>query len=421
MLKIERDNTYSNIALDSALKGCGLDQNERSFAAALVYGVLERKLTLDYNIGIYLKSPISKLKKNVLTLLRIGSYQLFYMDKVPSSAAVNEAVKLSKKLNIGYASSLINAVLRKCAENGVSLPSKDDYFTYLSIAYSCSIDIVKLLCEQYGNDFVESFLKSTLQTQKLFVRVNTLKTDSCALKKALENEGVETEFGSIENSLLLKLNSSSVSSLKSFADGLFHVQDISSQLCVKAVNALPGETVFDLCSAPGGKSFSIAEDMRNSGSLFAFDLHPHRVELIKKGAARLGIKIINAGVGDSTVFDPSLTSADVVLCDVPCSGLGIISRKPEIKYKTIDEFEDLFSVQMKILENGSKYVKSGGKLVYSTCSINKNENEKVVSCFLKSNSSFSFDKSFNETGFMTLFPHIDGCDGFHISVLKKND
>lgn len=415
LLKIEKDNAYSNLALDACLPASGLDPRDRAFVSALVYGVTERRLTLDYQLALYLSKPLKKLKPQVLVILRLGAFQLLFMDKVPASAAVNESVRLTKSCGCAYASSLVNAVLRKCAGNGLVLPPEDSA-DYISVKYSCPLWLCEKWIAEYGYDDTEALLGASTGGAQTVVRVNTVKTDSDQLKKTLEAQGVTVTDGYTADSLIVR-NFGNLEKLPSFRDGLFHVQDTASQLCVKALDPRPGETVFDVCSAPGGKAFTAAQRMNNSGRVLAFDIYEQRVRLIAEGAERLGLGIINAAVGDASVFNPDLPKADRVLCDVPCSGLGIIRRKPEIKYKSADSLRDLPDIQLKILKTASGYLKIGGRLVYSTCTLNRDENEKVVGRFLKENGDFSLADA--EAPMITLMPHKNNSDGFFIAVLER--
>lgn len=419
LLKIEKDNAYSNLTLDGVLSSSGLDARDKSFVSALVYGVIERKLTLDFQLASCLDKPLKKLKPQVLVILRLGVYQLFFMDKVPDSACVNESVKLTKETGCSFASSLVNAVLRKCAKNGLVLPAEDSP-DYISIKYSCPRPLCDKWIKEYGYEDTVKLLSSSVGANDTVIRVNTVKTDSEKLRSQLEKEDVTVLDGYIENSLILK-NFGDIEKLESFRNGLFHVQDTASQLCVKALSPFAGQTVYDVCSAPGGKAFTAAEMMNNSGKVFAFDLYEHRVRLIADGAKRLGLSVIEASMGDAAVLNPSLEKADRVLCDVPCSGLGIIRRKPEIKYKNLDSLDGLPEIQLKILRTASEYLKVGGRLVYSTCTLNKNENEDVVNRFLSENKSFVLvcDGENGSGGMRTLMPHKNNSDGFFIAVLER--
>lgn len=424
LLRIEKEGAYSNLLLDETLGKTSLDTRDKAFVSALAYGTVERKLTIDYQLCQYLSKPLKKLRPEVLVILRMGAYQIFYMDKVPDSAAVNESVKLSRNNKCSFASSLVNAVLRKCALNGLVFPKETDAENHLSVKYSCPKWLIHKWLKEYGKEDTTEILKSSNGKIETVIRVNTLKTDSKKLQTMLQNEGVTCKDGYIENSLIISLEGRDVASLDSFKDGLFHVQDTASQLCAKAVCAEEGDTVFDLCSAPGGKTFTISQQMNDKGKIFAFDLYQQRVNLIAEGAHRLGIEIVNARKGDAAVFDESLGLADKVLCDVPCSGLGIIRRKPEIKYKEKESLEELPKIQLEILKNGSKYVKKGGRLVYSTCTLSKAENEDVCEAFLSGNKSFVAVRPLPEVSddnFVTLMPHKNGSDGFFIAAFEKKE
>ena len=426
LLKIEKDKAYSNLAIDSAVRAAEADSTDCAFISRLVYGVTERKLTLDFAFSGYLKQPLSKLRAEVLTALRLGTYQILYMDKVPDSAAVNESVALVRGNGCAYAAGLVNAVLRKVCENGLpdfcALSAKER----ISIQYSVPAELVDLVSYHYGEENAEAFFKCSLSPKKITVRVNTLKTTVDKIKKIFDGENVRYEDCEIENALVI-YPQSAVYELSSYNNGLFHVEDISSQLCVKALSPKPSETVIDVCSAPGGKSFTAAQYMGDNGVLISCDLHGHRAALVGEGARRLGLQSIKAAVNDATVFNPEFPEADAVLCDVPCSGLGIIGKKPEIKYKKLDDIKELIPVQKKIIEISSKYVKSGGRLVYSTCSINPNENRKVCDCFLTEHPEFhsvrvlpDIARVKQDGDYLTLMPHINNCDGFFISLFVKD-
>ena len=425
LLKIEKNRAYSNIALDSAVRGASPDSTDCAFISRLVYGVTERKITLDYIFSEYLKQPAAKLKPELLTVLRMGTYQLCFADRIPASAAVNESVTLAKNNGASYAAGLVNAVLRKVSQNGFRIYNELDETERLSVEYSFPPELVRFFIHHYGREGAVGIFKASLLPKRTAARVNTLKTDAASLVELLGSEGVAACRADIENALYLELNSA-VYELQSFQNGLFHVEDISSQLCVKALGAQPGERVLDVCSAPGGKSFTAAQYMNNLGSIVSCDLYPQRVSLIKSGAGRLGIEIINADVNDAAVFNPVLGDFDRVLCDVPCSGLGIITKKPEIKYKSLDDIKQLIPIQKQILDTSCRYVKSGGSLVYSTCSLNPNENRRVCDAFLKEHPEFhsvsvlpELPRLVDEGDYITLTPHINNCDGFFIAAFVR--
>ena len=425
LLKIEKDKAYSNLAIDSAVKAFCPDSTDCAFISRLVYGVTERKITLDYIISGCLSQPISKLKKEVLVILRLGTYQLVFSDKIPASAAVNESVKLAKNNKCGFATGLVNAVLRKVANDGFTIPEDTDNVKRISVLYSAPEELVKFLSYHYGESNAEEFLKAALQPKKIMIRVNTVKTTPEELKFLLEKEGVGVSETSVPNAFQINVNKA-VYELESYKKGLFHVEDISSQLCIEALAPFENCTMIDVCAAPGGKSFTAAEYMNNKGVLYSCDIYESRTDLIKEGAERLGLDCIKPFVNDASQFNENFPKADRVLCDVPCSGMGIISKKPEIKYKKLDDIKELLPIQRKILETASKYVKNGGRLVYSTCSVNPNENRKICDAFLKEHPEFTsvkalphIERTVDEGDYLTLMMHKNNCDGFFIAVFDR--
>ncbi|MBQ7596926.1 MAG: 16S rRNA (cytosine(967)-C(5))-methyltransferase RsmB [Clostridia bacterium] len=426
LYKVYMDSAYSNIALDSALEEEKPDVKDRAFISMLVYGVAERTVTLDYQLSLYLTQPLKKLKPQVLVILRMGVYQLLFTDKIPPSAAVNESVKLSKQCGCAYASGLINAVLRKVASGGLRLPDKKDEIYFYSVKYSCPEWMIKLWEESYGRDNALKLCEASTGGAPTVLRVNTLKITQSELKEALKNEGVESTLSDVVDNALIVRNSGSLRELESYRSGLFHVQDIASQLCVRALGAKEGESVLDICSAPGGKAFTAAQYMKNSGKITACDIYEHRLKLIDNSAQRLGIDIIETMLNDASVFNGSIGMYDKILCDVPCSGLGIIRRKPEIRFKTAAEVDKLPEIQYSIMKTASLYLKKGGIMVYSTCSLNSEENEKIYNKFLSENPDFEpvavlpdIARCGGKTDHLTLMPHIHGSDGFFISAVRR--
>lgn len=412
LLKIERDKAYSNITVDAVLKNN--DVVSAPFVCQLVYGVIERKITLDYILSQYLTQPLKKLNPQVLTILRMGVYQIKFLDKVPDSAAVNESVKLVKKVKCAFASGLVNSVLRKVSASEVSYPETDNKAFDLSIKYSCPIELVKHYADDYGFEDTEKFLKDSLGNAPIFLRVNTLKTTTDKLIDILASENVSaTKCDDLENAVMLT-NGGAVFKTKAYKDGLFHVQDKASQICISKLDPKPDEVVFDMCASPGGKTFTIAEIMNNKGKVYSFDLYEHRVKLIADGAKRLGIDIVDAKTEDSAEFNSKMPKADRILCDVPCSGLGVIRRKPEIRYKDLGFVDNLCELQYNILNCSAKYLRNNGIIVYSTCSLNKKENEDICNKFLSEHDDF-----IKIDDYITLWPHKNGTDGFFIAKLKK--
>lgn len=415
--KIEHEKAYSNIVLDNVLSN--YQATSAPFVCNLVYGVIERKITLDYILSQFLSQPLKKLNPKVLTVLRMGTYQLKFMDKVPVSAAVNESVKLVKKAKCAYASGLVNSVLRKIAAEKIPLPQTDDKVYDLSIAYSCPQGLVSHYIKDYGYEDTKKLLEASVGAVPLVIRVNTLKTAADELVELLRNEGVNAEIAdNFYNALIIKIGNS-VFKTDCYKKGLFHAQDLASQICVEQLNPKPNDVVFDMCASPGGKSFTMAEMMENKGEIYAFDLYDHRVKLINGGAKRLGIDIIKGTVEDSSVYNANLPLADKILCDVPCSGLGVIRRKPEIRYKDLGFVDKLCDLQYNILCCAAKYLKNCGVLVYSTCSLNKKENQQVCDKFLLLNPDFRKIDLTDDDGYMTLMPHKNGTDGFFVAKFTK--
>lgn len=426
LFKVFANSAYSNLALDKELAASKIDSRDRAFVSKLVYGVIERKLTLDFAISKYLKKPLKKLDCEIVIILEIGFYQLLYMDSVPNSAAVSETVSLCGYVRKVSAKGFVNAIMRSFLRDDLQL---DGIENNPSIKYSCPQPLIDLWTEQYGQETAEALARESISEAPLSVRVNTLKTDSATLLAAFQKRGINAKQHELLENCILLYSPGDITALKEFEQGLFHVQDISSQLCVEALAPKKGERVLDLCSAPGSKAFTAAELMKDSGEIVAFDIHKHKIPLIQKGAARLGITSIKADIGNALSYSPEIGVADCVLCDVPCSGLGIIRRKPEIKYKDISSFDELPETQLAILTNGSRYLRKGGRLLYSTCTTNKKENQEVIERFLKANNFFKplqlppiLDKIKGSSDFaVTLLPNINGCDGFFFALLEKTE
>lgn len=427
LLRIHRDGAYSNLAVDGALSSeKSLDQRDAAFVSALVYGTLDRIISIDYNLSLYLTQPIKKLRPELLVIMRMGAYQLLFMDKVPVSAAVNESVKLAKDNKSAFAASLVNAVLRKVASNGFCLPEEgNDDFAREEIEYSCPKWMLELWSNAYGRENAVEIARHALLPSSVTVRVNTTKTDAASLISELEKEGTEaTESAEVENALVLK-NTGSVERLEAYVNGLFHAQDTASQLCCRAVDARPGETVFDMCAAPGGKTFTIAEYMNGEGTVNSFDIYQSRVELIRSGARRLGLDNVKPMLSDGSIFNENYGEADRVLCDVPCSGLGVIGRKPEIRFKKEQELKDLPELQYQILCCARRYLKKGGRLVYSTCTLNPAENQQVCRRFLSECREFKSVPvlpgvdGVRDGDFLTMLPHLTHGDGFFVAAFEK--
>lgn len=417
---------FSNIVLDSQLEEAkDLDKRDKAFASALFYGVLERRITIDILIKRYSSTPLEKLSPEVIEVLRMGFYQLLYMRSVPDNAAVNESVELIKELDCAKASGFINGILRAFIRNGKNADfSRLSGIERLSAEYSAPLWLCKKWCLEFGPQRTQKALRACLGAPPIYARANTVKLSAKELCEALAEEGaaahpLEEIFGGIVTELAAPQNT------KAYRQGLFHVQDISSQLCAAAVGAKPGEWVLDVCAAPGGKTFTLAEIMENRGEIVACDLHAKRAGLVKAGGARLGLDIITAKQNDATVFSEEMGKFDRVLCDVPCSGLGVIRRKPEIRFKNPGDLASLPKIQYRIAATSAKYLRDGGTLIYSTCTLSKAENENVVKLLLERDGLFPEKlpeelQKYSEDGFsVTLLPGEINSDGFYFARLRK--
>lgn len=430
LLSVEQDGAYSALVLNNSIKENKLNHLDSSFVCALVYGVLERKLTLDYIIKQYSKIPLRKIDIKTKLILRLGILQLLFMDKVPDSAAVNESVNLAKKNKLHKSTGFINGILRSItrAEVKYKLPDeKNDKLLFLSVKYSCPQDIIRLWIESYGEENAVGILKSLSGRPQLTARVNTLKTNADELIEELAQENVKAEESPVIDNALLLTDTGSIENLKAHKEGKLYIQDCASQLCIKALDPKPDDTMLDVCSAPGGKSFTAAQYMENTGAIYAFDIYEHKLKLINDTAQRLGITNIKTAIRNADTETSDLPLSDKVLCDVPCSGLGIILRKPEIRYKDDLFNPDLPKLQYRILCNTARFVKAGGTLVYSTCTLNPAENQKNAEKFLREHPDFeplalnlNVKRLIEEPMHMlTLFPQANGTDGFFISAFKK--
>lgn len=417
--RTEEDGGYSNILLDKALSDAQLSPADKKLCAQLYYGVMERRLTLDHILQGYSKKPPQKLDAVIRNILYLGLYQLAFCDKIPDRAAVNESVALTKQYKKASASGFVNAILRSFLRDNKEIKPASGKWQQMEVNYSVPAKLCKTVVQERGEAFANAFFADALQTPPTTIRLNSLR----GTITALEEEG----FSPVPMERLpdaYMISAADVRKSEAFRKGIFHVQDLSSQLCCAILNPQPEETILDMCAAPGGKSFTIAERMENRGCVLAFDLHEHRAKLIAGGAERLGLSCIEAKTGDASLFDPDLPQADRILCDVPCSGFGVIRRKPEIRYKPLSEFADLPEVQYSILENAAKYLKKGGTMVYSTCTILKRENEDVVQRFLNAHPEFEpvplTEFGFDE-GWATFSVLYDNCDGFFAARFRRKE
>lgn len=452
LLAVERGQ-YGNIAVDTALRRYPMSEPDRHLYTALVYGVTERKTTLEYLLGKFSSRPIGELDATVRIALCMGLYQLIYLDRVPDHAALDETVSLVPRRVSGY----VNAVLRAYLRFEAGLPREPDGTRaprenrltdpaawqarfpdlsdnpLLSTAVCCGIplSLCKTFAKALGADRACTTLAAFGEKPPITVRVNTEKTSPDALTAKLTAAGL-TVRPSLYAPAALRIPEGAVTVTEAFARGDFFIQDEASQLCVAALDARPGDVVADTCACPGSKSFGIALSMQNRGEVHAFDLHKSKLSLIESGALRLGLTIVTADERDARHPDPALLGkCDRVLCDVPCSGLGVIAKKPEIRHKDLTESARLPAIQSAILEASAAYLKAGGVLVYSTCTVLPAENQEVVTAFLAANPAFEpYDFRFpardaavpdiiSEGGMVTLLPDENRTDGFFIARIRK--
>jgi len=424
--RCRRDRAFSDAMLNSVLAESALSAKDRALVSQLCYGVLQNAILCDYYIDSF--SGGKKIEPKLRDILRLSVYQILFLDKIPDHAAVNEGVELCKRSGLGRASGFANAVLHRAAENKNNLPQipEDDRIKYLSIKYSTPAALVEKLFSDFGESFTEELLKSNNELSPTTIQVNTLRIGAEELFERLSARG----FGCRAHSFLsdcAEVSGGDLAASEEFREGLFYVQDPAARLAVIAASPISGSAVLDACAAPGGKSFASAILMQNDGKIISCDIHKNKLGLISDGAKRLGIDIITTGEMDALHPDDSLiASCDTVIADVPCSGLGIIRKKPDIRYKELSETEKLPETQLAILEGLAPCVKAGGVLLYSTCTILRRENEDVISAFLEKHGEFK-PESFSlpepiaavESGMITLFPHIHGTDGFFICKLRK--
>ncbi len=421
---VDKKAQFTNIELSARINALKLSALDRAFLTALVYSEAEHRLTLDYLISQYSKTPLNRLDRSALILLRLGMTQILYMAKVPDSAAVNETVKLAARY-ASRAKGFINALLRRLVREKESLPLPDPEaggLEALSICTSLPLWILQSWQKDYP-DHMPALAYAAGRQPSLTLRTNPLKTNPEVLRALLPCETVRCTYAPDG----LRLNDHlPISEFAPLADGLCFIQDEASQLTAIALDAAPGMSVADVCACPGGKSFSIAMQMKNQGAVYSFDLHESKLPLIREGAERMGITIIQTAVHDAAAPFPEFTGKlDRVLCDVPCSGLGVIAKKPDLRYKSQEAAEALPALQLSILENASLCVRSGGLLVYSTCTLRKAENEAVIAHFLAAHTEFSpCDFTFgndlmSSDGMLTLFPDHLPTDGFFIARLKR--
>ena len=418
-----RSGAWSDAYLNGVFKKENMDTRDKALATRLSCGVLQNLSLIDYRLGLYVKGGLSKLQPNVLDILRVSAYQIMFMDKIPHSAAVNEGVALAKKLANKAASGLVNAVLRRIAENVGKYPEPKEPW----VRYSHTEEWYKYFSALIGEEKTVKLMAADNEETDITLRANPLRCTPDELIKELEAEGVSAQRHPWLDGCVVISGAGSPGELKAFRDGLAMVQDAAAAMAVLAAAPEKGEDVLDACSAPGGKSFLAAMLMGNEGSILSCDLHPNKLKRIDEGTERLHIDIISTAPADGSQFNPALKERfDLVIADVPCSGMGVVRKKPEIRYKSFEDIAQLPKIQYNILMNLAGYVKPGGRLVYSTCTLVREENEAVTEKFLSENGDFSREgftlpEPVGEVGSgeITFWPFEHGTDGFYICRMRK--
>ena len=418
--RCRRNGAWSSATIDSVIIKYSLDARSAALASNISLGVMQNATLCDFYIDYF---SSSKIEPKVRDILREALYQILFMDRIPDNAAVNEAVELTKNSGFSRASGFVNAVLRKIVKYKEKLPEVPGIGTaeYLSIKYSHPQWIAELIISEKGYEFAEAFLAADNTAPKTSIQVNLLKISTDEFEEKLRECGADYKRHEwLENCFTV---SGKVTALPGFDDGLFYVQDPAARCAVSAAELKGGMSVLDACAAPGGKSFASAIDMHNRGHILSCDLHEKKLSLIETGADRLGIDIISTEATDARKERSELF--DAVIADVPCSGLGVIRKKPDIRFKEAADLNQLPEIQLAIINNLAKCVKVGGVLIYSTCTVLKRENEELVSEFLSENDSFVSEafvlpngKSV-ESGMYTFWPNIDATDGFFVCKLRR--
>lgn len=418
LYKIDKEQAYSNIVLNEEIKQNrkSLDEKDVGLISEIVYGVTTWKLTIDEIIKKYSKIKLKKISPWILNILRMGVYQIIFLDKIPKSAAVNESVNLAKRYGHSSSSNFVNAILRKIEKNDYEefFQISDD-IERISKTTSMPEWIIKELLKNNNLEIVEQICKNSNIKPKVTIRINNLKTNKEEFRKKLEERNINYKETTYKDFLILE-KIKNIENLDLFKKGFFTIQDISAGLTAKILDPKSKDNVLDACSAPGGKTTYMAELMKNEGIIEAWDIHEHRTRLVEENAKRLGINIIKTKVKDASIYDQNLNEKfDKILLDVPCLGIGVIKRKPDIKWqRKIEDIKEITNIQQNILEKCSKYLKKNGTLVYSTCSILKEENENVIYKFLEKNNNFEIV----ENSIMNIIPD-DEKDGFFICKLRK--
>ena len=424
LIAIRRQNAWADGAIKEYTARDRLDRRDAALAARLLYGVVQNRMLLDYDLSQVVSGGLGRLQPVVLDILRLGAYQILFLDKIPASAAVNEAVEQAKAYANPRAAGLVNGALRALTRRRDGLEAPKD----LATKYSHPQPLVDCLRASFDEQTLEAFLAADNEIPKTALQVNPLKASPEEVTAALDAAQTAYETHPWLAGCYLVSGTGNLEALPLFQSGAVYVQDPAAKLAVLVSGAAPGMRVLDCCAAPGGKSFAAAMQMENRGSILSCDLHAHKIALIEKNAVRLGVSIVKAEVRSAAEFDAALENAfDLVIADVPCSGLGVIRKKPDIRYKPLDAIARLPEVQRAILENVSRYVKPGGTLLYSTCTVRKEENEAVALSFAQAHPAFTPEPfvvpeglELPNEGYATLLPQLHAADGFFICKLRKH-
>lgn len=425
--KCRRAGAWSDAVLGSVMDREKLQSSDRALCSALCFGVIQNYALLDYYINCYSSIKSAKLEPKVRDILLISAYQLVFMDRIPPSAAVNEGVKLCKSLGYARAAGLVNAVLRRISEKPLPEIKAGNRKQELEIRYSCPAELVDCYITQLGEDETEALLKVQNTAPELSLMVNTCRTDSSRLLHSLENAGIDAIMHPYLPDCILARDTGDISLIPGFAEGLFYVQDAAAKMAVMAAGTQSGWRILDACAAPGGKSFACAVSARGRAEIHSCDLHGKKLVRIEKSAQRLGFEdIIRTHAQDGSAFVPEWEkSFDAVICDVPCSGLGVIRKKPDIRFKAFAEFQRLPEIQYAILENCARYVRPGGTLIYSTCTLRSEENEAIVERFAHEAPDFCVEEFrlpggiASKNGMVRFWPQRHGTDGFFAAKLRR--
>lgn len=424
----QEQNGYANLVLDAELKKCDppLDSRDAAFAARIFYTAVERQRLLDLCLAQFLRKPVAKLDAPVRAILRAGLAQAKFLD-VPVSAAVNEAVKLTRAFDKSSAAGMVNAVLRRAVQFAPEPSAFAGPVQRLAVLYSLSDPVAELLYQSYGDRafaIAQAFYDSAGRNVTA-IRVNTLRIGDAELASLLTAAGCRVKPGPWPHCLLVRF-AGSPAATEAFRQGLYHVQGLASQFAADCVDARPGQRVLDLCAAPGGKSLTLAYAMGNAGALVSCDAVQSRLPLIESAFRRCGVSCGRVLANDASCQNPALGQFDRILCDVPCSGLGVIGKKPDVRYKTLEGLPELAALQQRILRSAAASLAPGGRLVYSTCTLNPQENEDQIRAFCCDHPQFavlppaSAPEGAADTGFGTLLlPDCTGTDGFFAAILVR--